>query len=87
MGILVDTDKPNSKKTLVAGSIPTENLPKRPSEKKTKTPRQVLVRKAPDKENPVPLTFSVYVDPEIETLPGEGISIDDIKEYVGKECF
>ena len=70
----------------MAGSIPTENLPKRPSEK-TITPRQVLVRKAPDKEDPVPSTSSAYVDPEIETLPGEGISIDDIKEYVGKECL
>ena len=81
----MDIDKPNSRKTLVVGSIPTENLPKRPSDK-TITPRRVLVRKATDEDH-IPSTSSAYVDPEIETLPGQGIAINDIKEYVGKQCL
>ena len=41
---IIDLDKPNSRKTLVTGSIPTENLPLRPHES-TKTPRRTIVRK------------------------------------------
>ena len=73
----------------MTGSIPTENLPKRPSEKAT-TPRRVLVRKAIEKDDDIPSTSSAFVDPVdpvVETLPGQQISIDDIKEYVGKECL
>ena len=86
VNILVDTDKPNSRKTLATGSIPTENLPKRPSEK-TITPRRVLVRKAIDEYDDMPSTSSEFVDPEVETFAGQRISVDDVKEFVGKECL
>jgi hypothetical protein len=78
INILVDTDKPNSRKTLATGSIPIENLPKRPSEK-TITPRRVLVRKAIDEYDDMPSTSSEFVDPEVETFAGQRISVDDVK--------
>ena len=80
---IVDPDKPNSRKTLATGSIPTENLPKRPSEK-TITPRRVLVRKTVEKDDDMPSTSSAFVDSEVETIAEQQISIDDIKTYAGR---
>ena len=79
--------KPNSRKTLVTGSIPTENLPKRPSEKTT-IPRRVLVRKATEKNDDNPSTSTAFVDPhEVQILAGQQISMKDVQEYIEKECF
>ena len=81
---IVDPDKPNSRKTLATGSIPTENLPKCPW---GKTPRRVLVRKTVEKDDDMPSTSSALVDSEVETIAEQQISIDDIKAYAGRECL
>ena len=71
----------------MTGSIPTENSPKRPSEKAT-IPHRVLVRKATEKDYDKPSTSTAFVHPdEVETLAGQQISIDDIKEYIAKESL
>ena len=83
---IVYPENSNSRKALATGSIPKENLPKRPSEKAI-TPRRVLVRKTVEKDDDMPSTSSAFVDSEVETIAEQQILIDDIKTYAERECL
>ena len=45
------------------------------------------MRKAIYEDDDMPSITSAFVDPEVEAFAGQRISIDDIKEFVGKECL